>query len=147
MKGRAIIAFGIIAMFIMTSGIASAEKGLTLTTDKSAYNLGEPVTIIITNNGDEMVTIPNGYIVVNGAGEEMFHPDILFFMAPIAPGEIYVYTWNQVCDDGKQAPAGDYTINTSWDSVDVKLFDSSTTGRGGRNVVKLPVPIPPSNLE
>ncbi len=149
MKGRGIIALGIIAMVIMTTGIASAEKGLTLTTDKSAYNIGESVIITVTNNGDGFVTIPNGYVVVDQDGKEIYHPHAIFYMAPIAPGETYDYTWNQICDDGKQAPAGDYTIYTSWDSVEVKLFDSSlngSPGHGGKNTVKLPVPVLPMVL-
>lgn len=141
MKGRAIIALGIIAMFIMTSGIASAQKGLTLTTDKSSYNLGEQVTITVTNNGDETVTIPNGYVILNEAGEEIYRPNVLCYMPPLAPGETYVYVWDQICDDGKSAIAGDYTIDTYFDSTDVKLFDSSTNNKGGsKNVVTLPVP-------
>ncbi len=148
MKGRGIIALGIIAMVIMTAGVASAEKGLTLTTDKSAYNIGEMVIITVTNNGDEFVTIPNGYVVVDENGKEIYHPNVLFYMPPLAPGETYTYRWNQICDDGKQALVGDYTIYTSWDSVEVKLFDSSLNGSPGhgKNVVELPVPIHPTTL-
>ena len=146
MKGRGIIALGIIAMVIMTTGIASAEKGLTLTTDKSAYNIGEQVTITVTNNGDEFITIPNGYVVVDDNGKEIYHPNAVFYMAPLAPGETFDYTWNQICDDGSQALIGDYTIYTSWDSVEVKLFDSSIRGSPGNNgkiAVELPVPTTP----
>lgn len=149
MKGRGIIALGIIAMVIMTTGVASAEKGLTLTTDKSAYNIDETVIITVTNNGDEFVTIPNGYVVVDDNGKEIYHPNVLCYMPPLAPGEIYVYTWNQICDDGRPASAGDYTIYTSWDSVEVKLFDSSlngSPGHGGKNAVEVPVPVLPMVL-
>jgi len=142
MKGRCILTLGIIAMVIMTCGIASAAKGLTLTTDKSSYNLEDVVTIIVTNNGDEPVVIPNGYVVTDETGKEVYHPPIILYMAPLQPGETYEYTWNQICDDGRQAPAGDYTIHTYWDSVTVKLFDSSTSNKGGRNVVVLPVATP-----
>ena len=146
MKGRGIIALGIIAMVIMTSGIASAEKGLTLTTDKSAYNLGEEVIITVTNDGDDVMVIPYGYQVVDEVGKLVFSPNILFFMPPLAPGETYSYTWKQICDDGTMVPAGDYTINTAWDSVEVKIFDSSSTGRGGKNPMKLPVSMPPTTI-
>lgn len=147
MKGRGIIALGIIAMVIMTTGVASAEKGLTLTTDKSAYNVGESIIITVTNNGDEFVTIPNGYVVMDEAGVEIYHPNVLCYMPPLAPGETYVYTWDQICDNGKLASAGDYTIYTSWDSVEVKLFDSSlngSAGNSGKNNASLPVPPHPT---
>ena len=145
MKGRGIIALGIIAMVIMTSGVASAGKGLTLTTDKSAYNIDEPVIITVTNNGDEYVTIPNGYVVVDDNGKEIYHPNAIFYMAPIGPDETYTYTWNQICDDGKQVPAGDYTIYTSWDSVDVKLFDSSLNGSPGHSgKIRVDLPVSPT---
>ena len=149
MKGRGIIALGIIAMVIMTTGVASAEKGLTLTTDKSAYNVGESVIITVTNNGDEYVTISNGYVVMGEDGKEIYHPNVLCYMPSLAPGETYDYTWDQICDDGRQAPPGDYEIHTSWNSVEVKLFDSSlnsSPGHGGRNAVELPVPITSSTL-
>ena len=142
MKGRGIIALGIIAMFIMTCGVASAEKGLALATDKSAYNLGEQVIITVTNDGDDPMVIPYGFLVLDEAGKVVYSPNVLFYMRPLAPGETYTYFWEQICDDGTQVLAGKYTINTSWDSVEVKIFDSSTSaGRGGRNVVELPVPI------
>ena len=124
----------------MTSGVASAATGLTLMTDKSAYNVKELVIITITNVGEETVTIPSGYYVVNEEGLEVYHAPSIFYMAPMATGDTYTYIWDQTCDDGTAVPTGDYTIHTPWDSIEVKLFDSSTSsGRGGGNDFNLPM--------
>ena len=140
MKGRGVIALGLIFMVIMTSGVANAATGVTLDTDKSAYNEGEVVIITVTNNGDEMVTIPNGFWIENDAGEQIYLPNILFYMPPLDPGQSIDYTWDQTCTDGTMVPAGDYTVHTAWDSTSIKIFDSSTNGVKGKKVIDLPKP-------
>ena len=146
MKGRGIIAIGIIAMFIMTSGMASAASSLGLDTNKSAYNIGEDVIITVTNTGDGEASFPYGFTVADETGKVIYHPPILFFTPPLAPGASYSYTWDQICDDKNQALPGDYTIQTSWASATIKLFDSSSSGKGGRSPITLPVPVSSGTL-
>jgi len=57
--------------FIFQPQLAKAEKhGLSLETDKNVYALGENITIILTNNGNETVDI-GGY----PAWEILTHPE------------------------------------------------------------------------
>ncbi len=141
MKGRGVIALGLVFMVIMTSGITSAATGITLDTDKSAYNEGEIVTITVTNNGDDVVTIPNGFWIENDAGEQIYLPNILFYMPPLAPGQSIEYTWDMTNTDGTMVKSGDYTVHTSWDSTPIKIFD--TTSSKGKSKVIMDLPRPP----
>ena len=127
MKGRGIIALGLVFMVIMTSGIASAASDLVLTTDKSAYNEGEVVVITVTNNGAEPLVIANGFWIEDDAGKQIYLPNILCYMPPLDPGQSIEYTWDQTTTDGKQVPAGKYTVHTSWDSTSIKVFDNTSS--------------------
>ena len=137
MKGRGVIALGLVFMVIMTSGIASATSDLALTTDKSAYDDGDIVIITITNNGDEPLTIPNSFWIENDAGEEIYLPDMLAYTPLLDPGQSIEYTWDQTCTDGTQAPPGDYTVHTSWDLTPIKVFDTDTNGVKGKKAIGL----------
>ncbi|MCK4757892.1 MAG: hypothetical protein KAS67_05530 [Thermoplasmata archaeon] len=142
MKLKGAIVLGIIGMVIMTSFAASAGKSNTLTTDKSAYDMGEVVIITFTNNGDEAVVIPDGYIILNEAGKEIYSPNCLMYTPPLAPGESRVYTWNLIRNDGKIAEQGDYTVYTSWDTAEFKIFDTAEKLDNGGKGKAIGVPEP-----
>ncbi len=146
MNGRGVIVLGIIFMVIMTSGVASAAKEMTLETDKSAYNEGEVVIITVTNNMDEVQIMPYGYWVEDQAGEMIYTPDILAYTPPMAPGDSFVYTWKQICMDGSMVSPGDYTIHTSWGgSALIKIFDTTTSDTPGHGKVSIDKPRPIKN--
>lgn len=127
MKLKGAFVLAIIAMVVMTPMVASAGKSLALTTDKSAYEIGEAVVITVENKADEAVMIPGGYNVLDVNGKVVYEAPTPLFMPPLAPGDSITYTWDQIDNCGNAVVPGDYTIQTSYDTATFKIFDSSET--------------------
>jgi hypothetical protein len=79
--------------------LAKAEKhGLSLETDKNVYALGENITIILTNNGNETVEIggyPAWEILNHPEGEHVCPVIYASLLWKLDPGEDNSFVWNQ----------------------------------------------------
>jgi hypothetical protein len=97
-------------------GVTGVPVGLTLSTDKSAYTIGQTVTFTLANNNTYAVVLPkngfyvldsNGYVVYNQAGTQTVtipaHRKYQFEwkaattpgMYPVHPGQHFA-EWNRV---------------------------------------------------
>jgi hypothetical protein len=85
--------------FIFQPQLAKAEKhGLSLETDKNVYALGENITIILTNNGNETVDIggyPAWEILIHPEGEHVCPVIYAFLRWELSPGENDTFVWDQ----------------------------------------------------
>ena len=85
--------------FIFRPQLAKAEKhGLSLETDKNVYALGENITIILTNNGDETVDIggyPAWEILTHPEGEHVCPGVYAFLLWELDSGENDTFVWAQ----------------------------------------------------
>ena len=92
-------------------------REIEVTTDKDQYALGEPVKIIITSVGENSIAgfayLDIYYRNFNG------YYNLIFWAGPgdipdlyeLAPGESYVYTWDQKDNNGNQADIGEFKID------------------------------------
>jgi len=123
-----------IGSFYVLSHQKNADRGayLGVQTDKSSYNLGEEVQIVITCVNNQSVGVSLSSL---SYGMEISNPQgVVFIMTmhqtsegPVQIGafsEQFVgnYTWNQRDMDGNQVPTGTYTIR-------VYLLDSTVCGQ------------------
>lgn len=152
MKLKGVVILAVIGLMVMSSFIASAGKSNTLTTDKSAYNVGEVVIITFTNNGDEAVIIPDGYVILDETGKEVYSPNCLMYVPPLAPGESMVYTWDMTRNDGKTTEPGDYTVYTSWDTAEFKVIEPASETlhkspeKNSKKIIDFPEPVIPKKF-
>ena len=84
---------------------------IVLTTEKDVYVLGESITITLTNQGTEPVTVPGGYSVFNEEGEQIYTENTLAYPITLRSGESLEYIWNQVTDSGDSVAEGVYTLS------------------------------------
>jgi len=114
MKYGTIAAILVVGMVIF-AGLASA-KPADVTTDKTMYEIGEDVTIYITNNWKDPVTIRSGFYVTDTNNNPIHDPFRAIVWITILPGGVVTYHWNQTFAnsqfgaDGEQVPAGTYVI-------------------------------------
>ena len=113
-KGMMMVA--ILAGFIVLAGLADATKPVVITTDKASNILGETVTIYVTNEGNQPVTIRGGFYVTDPKSNPIYDPYWAIVYITILPGGVVTYHWNQTFAnsafgaDGQPVPAGDYIV-------------------------------------
>jgi len=100
-KLKAISLFLLITILIVLAfqpPLAKAEKPeLSLKTDKSIYHVGENVTIILANTGEETVEIggyPAWQISTYPEDKPIFPEVYAFLIWNLAPGECDVFVWD-----------------------------------------------------
>jgi hypothetical protein len=100
---------------------------IDVSTDKSIYQQGENVTIIITNIGETRIEIAGPcYNVSNEQGESVFS-GCLFCYFVLEPGESETLIWNQKDMEGKQVPKGKYTVEGSFPVIGDKTYVDNTS--------------------
>ncbi len=115
MKFGAMAAVLVVGMMVF-AGLAGASRHADVTTDKETYDVGEDVTIYITNNGAEPYTIRGGYYVTTQKGEPVCDPYRAIVWIAILPGGTVTYHWNQTYAnsafgaDGEQVAPGKYVV-------------------------------------
>jgi len=99
LKGIALLLLiTVVIVLAFQPSLAKAEKPeLSLKTDKSIYHVGENVTIILANTGEETVEIggyPAWQISTYPEDEPVFPEVYAFLIWNLAPGESDVFIWN-----------------------------------------------------
>ena len=94
----------------------SIQDMISMKTDKQLYNPGEKVTISINNTGSEQLTFPNsalGLTIRNLASNELYPILSSQVITILSPGDSKSLEWDQMGNDGNQAPSGNYTASVN----------------------------------
>ena len=94
----------------------SIQDMISIKTDKQLYNPGEKVTISINNTGSEQLTFPNsalGLTIRNLASNELYPILSSQVITIMSPGDSKSLEWDQMGNDGNQAPSGNYTASVN----------------------------------
>ena len=92
----------------------SIQDTINITTDKQIYNPGEKINISIKNTGSEQLTFPNsalGLTIRNLASRELYPILSSQVITILSPGDSKSLEWDQMGNDGNQAPSGNYTAS------------------------------------
>lgn len=93
-------------------GSSISSNVLVITTNGARYRIGEPVTIIVKNIGDETLTFSDsalGLKFQNTNTGQIYGVATAKVMTELIPGASKTITWNQQDGSGNNVPAGDYT--------------------------------------
>jgi len=101
----------------------SIQDMINITTDKQIYNPGEKVNISVKNTSPEQLTFPNsalGLTIRNLASKELYPILSSQVITILSPGDSKSLEWDQMGNDGNQAPSGNYTasVNSGINSAD-----------------------------
>lgn len=112
----------IIILFCATiTTIAQKTPPLLITTDKTEYTIGEPVTIYVSNVGNIPKTIRNGFYVTTKVNKPVFDPFWAILWINILPGYAIDYEWDQTYAN---SPFGEYGEQVSPGIYYLKQFDT-----------------------
>jgi len=103
---------------------ASANKA-KLTTDKFTYQSGEVVTIRFFNGCSQAISLHDSapWVIKDSQGRVIFAPTALQVITEVRPGETKTWTWNQKDNNGRQVPAGTYTVEL--ETMDAGTYTAS----------------------
>jgi len=113
-KGMLMVA--VLVGLIVLAGLADAAKPAIVTTDKAIYALGETVTIYVSNEGNQPVTIRGGFYVTDPKSNPIYDPYWAIVYITILPGGVVTYHWNKTFAnsafgaDGQPVPSGEYVV-------------------------------------
>jgi len=94
----------------------SIQDMINITTDKQIYNPGEKVSISVKNTSPEQLTFPNsalGLTIRNLASNELYPILSSQVITILSPGDSKSLEWDQMGNDGNQAPSGNYTASVN----------------------------------
>ena len=100
-----ILLFMVLSTMVVTGTVASQGPLLEVTTDKTVYNLGEPVTIFLTNVGDELMCVTGPHIIIYNENDEIVFEEACYCYWELEPGDFVTMYWHN-----PQVPAGEYEI-------------------------------------
>jgi len=100
---------------------------LDVTTDKKEYNIGEPVTIFLTNIGDEILSAGGPIITIYDEDEEIVYQEGTYCWHELDPGEYIEWLpWDQTNQQGQQVPVGKYVAEGFLSGVSENYVDTET---------------------
>ncbi len=115
MRKSIVIGILVVAM-VCFAGFADAARPAVVTTDKASYESGEIVTVYVSNEGNQPVTIRGGFYVTTPKNEPVYDPYWAIIYITILPGGVVTYHWNQTFAnsafgaDGQPVPTGEYVV-------------------------------------
>jgi hypothetical protein len=104
---------GAVAEFSIVAGGAGS---LQLTTDKQAYEVGETVTITLTNTGTDAIEY-GPYSIKDPSENVVYAPVWTMEVKVLEAGKSESFTWDQKDDNGDQVPEGYYSVHLEGLSV------------------------------
>jgi len=100
--------------------IIEAVPVVQVSTDKAAYEAGEPIQITVTNAGYGRVVL-TGFWVENDKGEQVYAPAMLDYVQYLNPGDSRVYVWDQTDSTGEKVQPGAYAIHAQGSTVGITI--------------------------
>jgi hypothetical protein len=96
-----------------------------LETNKKEYQTGEPVTIRFINGCQATLTLRNSapWVIKDSQGRVVFTPFSLPVITEVKQGETKTWTWDQKDNNGRQVPAGTYTVEL--ETMDAGTYTAS----------------------
>jgi len=94
----AIVGTTLVLAYDMELAKANEKARLSLKTDKNVYSLGENVTIILTNIGNETIVFggwPPWIIYTYPEWKRVYPEDMVYLAWDLVPGESVTLSWNQ----------------------------------------------------
>lgn len=84
---------------------------LEVTTDKTTYQLGDPVTIFLTNIGDELLCGGGPIVTIYNEEDEIVYQEACYCYWELEPEEYITWpSWDQTDKQGNQVPVGEYVV-------------------------------------
>jgi flagellar hook assembly protein FlgD len=105
----------------------AAPDVVTVSTDRSEYQVGDLVTVTVTNAG-ELPVILAGFWVEDSKGETIYAPPMLDYVRYLQPGESFAYEWAQVDDGGEQVAPGTYSVHIQQGGVGLSIIGPQLYG-------------------
>jgi PKD repeat protein len=123
----------LIALFMVLTNMVVTGTGefqgaiLEVTTDKTFYILGEPVTIFLTNVGDETLSAGGPIITIYDSEDEIVYQEGCYCWYELGPGEYVTWpAWEQTNQQGDQVPVGCYIVEGFLSGFDENYVDDAT---------------------
>jgi hypothetical protein len=121
-------------------GSVSMGPVLEVTTDKSIYTVGEPVTTFLTNVGDETLSAGGPIITIYNDENEIVYQEATYCWYELDPGEyIQWLPWDQTDQQGQQVPVGRYIVEGFLSGGGENYVDDATFYILSRGVDNAPV--------
>ena len=100
---------------------------LEVTTDKTIYSVGEPVTTFLTNVGDEMLSGGGPIITIYDEEDEIVYQEAVYCWHELDPGDYIEWLpWDQTDQQGQQVPVGEYVVEGILSSGGENYVDDAT---------------------
>ena len=103
---------------------------LSIITEKTNFELGEPIDIRIINSGTESLSFSDssyGMKIVGLDGRVFYSPPSLQVISVLEPKEEKTFVWDQTKSDGDKIIDGRYKIVSSAVASDENVFTKSLT--------------------
>ena len=121
-----IVLFMVLTTMVVTGTIESQGAVLEVTTDKTFYILGEPVTIFLTNVGDEILSAGGPIITIYDSEDEIVYQEACYCWYELEPGEYVTWpAWDQTNQQGYQVPVGSYIVEGFLSGFDESYVDEA----------------------
>jgi len=105
-------------------------SSLSIITEKTNFELGEPINIRIINSGTEPLTFSDssyGMKIVGLDGRILYSPQSLQVISVLEPKEEKMFVWDQTKSDGDKIIDGRYKIVSSAIAGDENVLTKSLT--------------------
>ena len=105
-------------------------SSLSIITEKTNFELGEPINIRIINSGTESLTFSDssyGVKIVGLDGRILYSPPSLQVISVLEPKEEKIFAWDQTKSDGDKIIDGRYKIVSSAIAAGENVLTKSLT--------------------
>ncbi|PNX50943.1 MAG: hypothetical protein BV456_04970 [Thermoplasmata archaeon M8B2D] len=123
----------LIALFLLSTTMTTSSAGepegavLEVTTDKALYTLGEPVTIFLTNIGDETLNAGGPTITIHDSEDQIVYQEACYCWYELEPGEYVTWpAWDQTNQQGEQVPVDYYIVEGFLSGFNENYVDDAT---------------------
>ena len=124
--------FGIILFDIGTEEQLVYVDGtsLSIVTEKSDFQLGEPIAIKIVNSGIDVLQFPDtsyGLVIKQLDSIPIYSPISSQIISKLESHQEVDFVWNQLKNDGTQILEGVYKITVKANTIDDKIIEKIVT--------------------